>query len=222
MHTDQLRFLDVVAQRIDFAVDDYGAAGEAFARWRETGAEADREAVEVWVYCYTYRYFLTQFVRERTSGASDLDAAIEKAYTRVMGHLDSVREPLRFAAFVSVVCKRTLLNHRSRRRPTTEVDEVTTSVPPEPVATDYDGRVVRRVLTGAIDALPEAIREIARMRLLEQMPYEQIADRVDRPLPTVRTYVSKAVARLRDDPHLQAFHYDDVLPPGANVEERKK
>lgn len=222
MFTDQLRFLDSVAGHLPFAVDDYPAAGEAFARWRRTEADADRHTVELWAYCYTLRYFYTQFARERTSGVSDLDAVVDTAYGRILGHLDRVREPLRFAAFVSVVCKRTLLNHRTRRRPTTEVDEHTAPTLPADAAAVHDGRIVRDALVRAVDGLPEALREIARMRLLDQAPYEQIAEATDRPLPTIRTYVSKAVARLREDPHLRAFYYDDVLPPGMEHEESEK
>ena len=215
MHSDSFRFLDRIARRLPFAIDDYEAAGEAFARWRASGSDEDRKTVEFWAYCYTYRYFYTQFARERTSGASDLDDAIDKAYKRILDHLEDVREPLRFAAFVSVICKRTLLNHRARRRPTTEVEERIAPTAPAMTAATYDGPVIRHTVAQLIDDLPESIREIARMRLIDQAPYEHIAEVTGRPLPTVRTYVSKALARLRQDPRLRAFHYDDVLPPGV-------
>ncbi len=209
----QLRHLNAIAERLPFAVDDYSAAGAAFARWRESEHHADLQTVEIWTYCYTYRYFYTKFARERTGGVSDLDAAIDKAYLRVLTHLDSVRDPLKFAHFVSVICKRTLLNHRARRKETTEVTE---GMAPTGFAEarDYDRRLVRHVLACAIQALPEAIRDIARMRLLDGMEYEAIAEETGRPTPTVRTYVSKALTRLRTNGDLRSLYFDDLLPPG--------
>ncbi len=206
--------LEAIASRLPFAVDDYAAAGAAFARWKDSRRDEDLRTVEIWSYCYTYRYFYAKFARERVGGASDLDAAIDKAYVRVLTHLDSVRNPLKFAHFVSVICKRTLLNHRSRRRETVEVME--DMAPTRSAgASDYDGHLVRHVLAAAIGALPDAIRDIARMRLLDGMEYEAIAEETGRPTPTVRTYVSKAVARLREDEDLRALYFDDLLPPSV-------
>lgn len=213
---DQLYHLDAVARHLPFAVDDYAAAGTAFARWRGSGTDDDRKTVELWAYCYTLRYFYTQFARERTSGASDLDDAIDRAYGRVLRNLEAVREADKFASFVSVVCKRTLLNHRARRRPVTEVEEHMAPVEPTSGPDGYDGRLVQWMIGRSIEGLPAAIRDIARMRLLDRVPYEEIAEVTGRPLPTVRTYVSKAIARLREDPDLRALYYDDVLPPGLN------
>lgn len=215
MPFDPFSRLEAIAARLPFAVDDYGAAGEAFARWRASGRAEDRRTVELWAYCYTYRYFYIRFARERTGGASDLDAAIDKAYLRVLSHFGSVRDPLKFAHFVSVICKRTLLNHRARRRESVEVEEHMVPTVPAQAAQAYDRTLVRRVLTEAIEGLPQALRDIARMRLLDGMEYEAIAQQTDRPTPTVRTYVSKAIARLREDEGLQALYFDDLLPPRA-------
>lgn len=50
------------------------------------------------------------------------------------------------------------------------------------------------------------------MRLLEGRSYADIAEATGRSLATTRTYYSKAIARLRDDPDLRALH-EDALPP---------
>ena len=217
----QFQRLDAIAARLPFAVDDYAAAGAAFARWRRSQRDADLRTVEIWAYCYTYRYFYTKFARERMGGASDLDAAVDNAYTRVLANLDTVRNPLKFAHFVSVICKRTLLNHRARRRTMVEVmEDMAPTASAE--ARSYDRHLVRHVLAVAIEALPEAIRDVARMRLLDGREYESIAEETGRPTPTVRTYVSKAIARLRGNEDLRALYFDDVLPPGIEVAHKEE
>ena len=93
----------------------------------------------------------------------------------------------------------------------------TTAPPTPPVeADDYDGQLVRAVLAEAIDGLPPAVREVARRRILEGLGYEAIAEATGHPTPTVRTYLSKALARLRTHPTLRSLYYDDVLPPGLD------
>lgn len=207
----ELRRLDAVAAALPFAIDDYAAANAAFVAWRE--GRGGRRDVDLWAYCYVRRYVLTRFARETGGAPSDFDVVVTKAYERVLGSVDTVRDPSRFAQFVSVVCRNTLLNNRTRRRAFDELDE--TAPAPDDAPRDIDRDLLRHALALAIAALPEGIRETARLRLLEGLGYAELAERIGKGVPTARAYVSKAVKRLRQDPELRALHFDDVAPPGA-------
>lgn len=210
--------LDSLATRLPFAVDDYPAAGRAFAAWRESGADADKETVELWAYCYVRRHVIGRFARERTGGAADVDAAISRAYEQVTGSFHKIEQPLRFPHYVSVICKRVVLRHRDRRAFTVEADDAVLPRENAVEASPYEAEAVHAAVLDAFDTLPPAVVEIARLRLLEHLEYEEIAERVGRPVPTVRTYVARAREALRADPVLRAHHFDDVLPPGADPE----
>lgn len=197
-----------IADRLPFAVDDYDAAREAFARWRRSRAAADREAVEVWCYGYVLWYFHAQFARERSSGPSDLDAAVDQAIDRVFRSLPSAREPRLFPNYVSKICRNVLLTHRGRRRETVEINDWTVSVRP-PEADGYDLVLVRRLVARALAGLPPAIRRVARMRILDGRPYAEVAETTGLPIDSVRTYASKAAARLRRDPALRDLLDED-------------
>ena len=212
----ELRRLDALAAALPFAVDDYAAANAAFVAWRE-GSGA-RRTVDLWAYCYVHRYVLTRFARETGGAPSDADVVTTKAYERILNGLDTVRDPGRFAQFVSVVCKNTLLNNRSRRRAFDALDEALPAEAPERDA--VDAGLVRHTLAAAIAVLPEGIRETARLRFLEGLGYDALAERIGKEVPTARAYVSKAVRRLREDPALRALHFDDVLPPHRTADAR--
>lgn len=212
----ELQRLDAVAAALPFAIDDYDAANAAFVAWRE--GRGPRRAVDLWAYCYVQRYVLTRFARETGGAPSDLDVVLTKAYERVLKSYDTVRDPGHFAQFVSVVCKNTLLNNRSRRRAFDALDETTPDEDEGPA--DIDVGLLRHTLAAAISALPEGIRETARLRFLEGLGYPDLAERIGKEVPTARAYVSKAVKRLRQDPALRALHFDDVAPPGALDDDR--
>ena len=205
MHLSHPSRLEVLTRELPFAIDDSRAAGQAYVRWLGTGARDDLDVVQLWAYCYTIRYFYAAFARERTSGASDLDAAIDQAYDRVLRSLLSVHAPPKFAHYVSVICRNVLSTHRSRRRETVELKEDALSVS-EAGARDYDRALMAQALNRAVGALPPAIREVAQMRLIERRSYQDIAEATGRPLATVRTFASKAKARLGGDPGLQAVY----------------
>ena len=192
------------ARHLPFAVDDYDAARAAFGRWRETGAEADRRAVQVWAYGYVLAYFHARFERERTAGPADLDAAVTRAVDGAWAAFDAVRDPDKLPQYVSVVCLNGLRNHRSRRRETVPVEPWTLTAPAAE-ALGYDGRLVRHLLERAVGRLPPALRRVARLRLLGRAAYDEIARQTGRPIDSVRTYVSKSLVRLRRDPGLRAL-----------------
>lgn len=208
--------LDDLARRLPFPVDDYVAAGRAYTAWREAGAVRDGpayESVSLWTYVYVQRHLAGRFARERTSGPADLDDAITRAFGSVMERLASIDDPPRFAHYVSVVCKNTVIGHRGRRRETVEADEHVLPPDEEVTPSPYVAEAVRADIAAALDDLPESVREVARLRYLDGLDYETIAERTERPIASVRTYAARAGARLRADPHLRAHHFDDVLPP---------
>lgn len=209
MPPDDLRHLDAVARHLPFAVDDYDAANAAFGRWRD--GQGDRRDVDLWAYCYIQRYFIVRFLRER-GAPSDLDQCISHTVERVQRGLERIKDSGKFASYVSVACKHTLLNHRRDRRETAEIPERTLEAD-EPIVTD--GLHARHVIEEVLSEAPEALREVGRLRVLEAMEYPEIAERTGRALATVRTYAWRAVMYLRENPRIRALYYSDVLPPGV-------
>lgn len=211
VHLERPARLAALVRHLPFDVDDFDAARQTFVRWRQEGDEADRQTALLWTYCYVAWYFYGKFARERTAGPSDLDAVIERSCRRIFDALPGVRDPERFPQFVSVVCRNVLSSYRLRRRESVEVQDDT--APVAPFGTDHLDRVlVRRLIVQAIDGLPPAVSEVARMRLLENRSYQEIADATGRALATTRTYYSKAIARLREDPDLQAVYGGSGFP----------
>ena len=191
------------ARHLPFAVDDYDAARDAFACWRASGARADRRTVEVWAYGYALDYLTSQFARERTGTPSDFDVAMSQAVGKLERVFELVDDPATFPQYLSVMCKNVLLSHRGRRRETVPVEPWTVA---EPAAQGrrHDAAVLRQLLTRAVEALPPALRQVARLRLLGREAYDEISRTTGRPIDSVRTYVSKSLVRLRSDPGLRA------------------
>lgn len=213
MPPDALTRLDVVARQLPFGVLDVESANDAFARWRQSGAEEDQRDVDLWTYCYVQRYFYVRFLRER-GAASDLDDCISKTLERVRRRYEEI-DPQTFSSYVSVACRHTLLNHRRGRRDSTELPESLTADASSSPTTALDLQLIARVIEAVLRLLPENVARVGHLRLLERKEYKEIASVTGLPLPTVRTYASRAVAALREDARIRALYFDDLLPPGA-------
>jgi RNA polymerase sigma factor (sigma-70 family) len=203
MHQSELLGIDRLARRLPFALDAVDEAGAAFARWRLLGRERDRRTVDLWTYCYIRRYFLVRFAREPSFGVSELEDVVEKAFRRVEEGRATLREPERYARWTTVVCRRTYLNFVSRRRELMPVDRIAEPEADGPSAeTLHDRAGTMRVLVAAVERLPAFLRPYARLRFVDGLEYEEIADRTGRPVPTVRAYAHKAILRFRADGRL--------------------
>ena len=221
MHDLPFDRLAQVTATLPFALDDYDAAAATFARWRDGGGAADWDATVVWVYGYSYRTLYRRFAREAPAAASDVDALVDQTFMRLVKKLDTVRDPYKLPQFVSVACKRAMISYRLRSRPTEALDAERWAAPPGP--DDLDGPLVRWTFERAIDALPPALRVVARMKLLDGAEYPEIGEATGHPLPTVRTYLSKALVKIRDHPAVRALAHDvgavrENPEPGSGTE----
>lgn len=209
---DRLDRLDTVAATLPFAVEDHAAVNAAFQRWYATGDGEALGHAEVWTYCFAYRFVLVRFIREPELGSgADLDEVISRTFLQLRDHFEHVHEPALFTHWVSVVCRNAIRTYRRRRSPVAftvgdlEVVEGAREEepPPETYGADLDRALVRRVVEEAIAQMPVAIQPAATLRLLDGHSYEYIAAETGLAVPTVRTYVARALARLREDPALR-------------------
>lgn len=198
--------LRTIIGRLPFSVDDTDAANDAFRRWADGGDPDAERLVDMWTYCYVCRYFLSKSSQGTFSHTSDADELTTRAYRKILDNRDSVRDPDRYANWVSVICKNTFLNYTRRDQfsESIEDEEGPTLTADERLSAAEVG-FVREALDEAIDRLPQYLQKPARLYFLEDREFEEISDAVDKPVSTVRTYKYKAVKQLRTDERLQEY-----------------
>lgn len=203
--TDPTSRLRTVIDRLPFSVDDTDAANDAFRRWTQQQDAAAERLVDMWTYCYVCRYFLAKSTGGAFDSAAAPDELITRTYKKVQDNRESVRNPDRYANWVSVVCKNTFLNHTRSDRTADSIDEER-----GPTLRAEETRLpevgfVREALAEAIERLPDYLQKPARLYFLEDREFEEISDEIDKAVPTVRTYKHKAVKQLREDERLQEY-----------------
>lgn len=204
--TTPISRLRTVTERLPFSVDDTQAVNGYFQKCRE---EADPEAervVDMWTYCYVCRYFLTKSAGDALRSAAAPAALISRTYEKIQENREGVRDPSRYANWVSVVCKNTFLNHKRRNRKEESIHEEKgpTLRAENPQTTERLG-FVQEAFEDAIDQLPNYLQEPARLYFLEEMEFDEISEEIGKAVPTVRTYKHKAVRRLRQDETLREY-----------------
>lgn len=206
MHSLSFASLDAIAARLPFHLDNIEQVNLTFYHWyRQQRADAKRN-VDLWTYCYTTRYFLIKFIQQPPYRPSDVDDVIERSYRKIDKHRIHIVDPSRYAQWVSVICKHTYINYLRSRRRLVLLEEGGRGIPAlEMSLAHIDRAILLTALQGATDRLPDYLREVARLRFIEGCSYEEMGRRTEKPLPTLRSYVNKALIRFRADPQLMVF-----------------
>jgi len=171
---------------------------------RETGYRELLRRYERPVFSLIYR-----MVRDRAA-AEDL---AQETFIKVLNALESYRPEYRFSSWIFKIANNTAIDQLRRREVNTlsldgapnarTADEIEASAVsavdrgPSPLA-DLESRELGSAIEQAIAKLRPEYRACILLRHVEGRAYEEIAETLDLPLGTVKTYIHRARLELRE------------------------
>ena len=129
------------------------------------------------------------------STASDL---MQETFIKVYLHLGSYSDSYTFGQWVYTIARNTLVDYLRRRNDDIPIDErfrspaASTPNPEESVIINQS----RAHFEASLEELSEDYRRIIEMRFLDEYSYEEIAEKLGRPLNTVKTQIRRAKAAV--------------------------
>ena len=129
--------------------------------------------------------------------AADAEEVAQDAFVRAFGKLSALREPEKFRAWVSQICRRLALNRlrsqaRARRR---EQLAVVPDVSADAAVVAEDNALRQRV-TDEISRLPVKLRDVMLLCAIEGLDHRAVASILDVPEGTVRSRLHLARKQL--------------------------
>jgi len=159
-----------------------------------------------------YNRRLYRVARSVLRDDGDAEDAVQDAYIRAFGALDSFRGDSSLSTWLTRIALNEAIGRLRKRRPTTDLTALDApeerdrmQVIPFPLnKPDADPeqaaarRQIRQVLEHAIDDLPDTFRTVLVMRDVEEMSVEETAAQLGLQAATVKTRLHRARLRLRD------------------------
>lgn len=201
-----LEHIEQLARRLPFDLDDSESVNDAYHRWFVSRSRKDNHILEIWTYCYVYRYFTWKYIQNAAGSVADFEHLISRTYRKIMQHRERLDERARYASWVSVICKRTFLNFARARNDVVYLDQQTQELlVSEARPRARDRILMRQEIVAAVKRLPEYLQEAARLRFIRHMEYSEMEELMGKPVPTLRAYCHKALQKLREDESLRVF-----------------
>jgi len=181
----------------DQEVVAFGASGEVWA-FRELVRRYERPIFSL----------LVRMVRDREL-AEDLS---QETFIKVFNAIDSYNPAYKFSSWIFKIANNTAIDVLRRKEPDilalegaphatsaaeAEATALQLSSPGESPLAELEARQLGTMIEAAIEKLRPEYRACILLRHVEDRPYEEIAEILDLPLGTVKTYIHRARNELR-------------------------
>lgn len=175
-------------------IDDYIVASDAALV--DLASAGDQQAFE---YLFTrYRDALMRLFEQRLEEKTMASDLLQETFIKVYLHINDYSKSYTFGQWIYSIARNTLIDHLRRKSGDVLLDErfraplATTPSPEESVIINQ----TRAHFYNALEELSPEYRQVIEMRFLEEYSYEEIAEKLGRPLNTIKTQIRRARATI--------------------------
>ena len=165
----------------------------------------EKSAVQLDPLCSEYMNGLYGYAMVLTHNHAEAEDLVQETYVRAIPAMGRLRPESNIKAWLFKILRNIWLNQLRKRRsdpPIVPADEESNSLdnlvnPGKNSYEIYAGKVERRRVRAAIEALPMESREIILLREFEELSYQEIASLLGCPQGTVMSRLARARSKLR-------------------------
>lgn len=159
--------------------------------------EGDHTAFE---YLFTrYREAIYLLMLSRLGGnAQDVDDIIQETFIKVFINIHRYDPRYTFGQWIYTIARNTLIDFKRKQHNDTSIDD-RFIIPEAPIPTPEQSVInlqVRSQIENSLRQLSPIQQQLFKMRFLDEYSYEEIAEKLQMPLGTVKTNIHRARTRM--------------------------
>lgn len=152
-----------------------------------------------------YQRLVTHFVFRMVPSQADREDICQEVFVKIYQHLDRFRFDSSLSTWIGRIAYNTCLNHLEKKKlplydDLSDDDREFEPVDDESAQPDfgYEKREISTILKAVIDRLPPVYRAIVTLYHLDEMSYAEIADIMNMPEGTIKSYLFRARKQLKE------------------------
>ena len=139
-------------------------------------------------------YRVAYYILESENDAQD---AVQDLFVKLWGNRDQLDTVLNFKAYCTTLMKNLCIDRLRKEQRVQGIEVGTDIAESRRVDEDYDAREKLERVLAAIERLPERQRDVMKMYVLEEMSYDEIAQKTGMTNLALRVLLSNARKTLR-------------------------
>lgn len=156
--------------------------------------DVNRYAVLVRRYQNRYARYASQLL----GSADDAEDAVQDAFVRAYDQLAQCRDPDNFAGWFFLILRNRCFAQQRRTRRHSDLEETPSIPAPDVVEAPLEEAERRKALQQALATLTKEQREVFVLKHVEELSYEEIANRVGTTVAALKMRMHRAYDRLRE------------------------
>jgi len=213
----------MTSQEATGLIGDYMPAGQEDSYLVERAISGNRESVDALIRKYQARAY--QYAYRLAKDSDEAADVVADSFVRVYRSISGFKGQSSFSTWLYRIITNCYLDRRKRQnaRPATSIDDVIETADGEmrqQFVSDVEDaleacsrRKTAETLTSAIAALPESYRHIVTLYHGEMLSYEEMAERLNVPVGTVKSRLNRARMALAER---LAHRREDLLTSVSN------
>ena len=150
----------------------------------------------------------------------DAEDVAQESLCRAFRDLSRLHDPMKLGAWLRAINRCNALDLRRRRKRERSALHDIQEEGTEPVSGGFQQVDMREVIARAVDNLPEDLRGVVVLRYWEHLPYQEIAQKLEIPLGTVKSQLARADRIL--EKRLQAVLAPSESSPDAGPDDEAR
>ena len=148
-----------------------------------------------------YREGIHALFLHRTGGnKEDSNDLVQESILKIYINLQKYNPQFSFGQWAYTIARNTFIDYVRRRRDNLSIDSISTRSVTPTAEEEPDSRIINEQhsvqMERCMAALPKKYRQMAELRFVREMSYEEIAEQVGLPIGTVKTQIFRARERL--------------------------
>lgn len=148
-----------------------------------------------------HRDTLYSMLIKRSCNANDVNDLLQESFMKAYLHINSYNPSYDFGAWICTIAKNALVDlHRSRRNkplnPDTNLSLDGNQIPSPSPEESFISAQRQAQIDRYIAMLPDDYRHLFKLRFIDEYSYEEIAEKLERPINTIKTQIRRAKAAV--------------------------
>ena len=145
-----------------------------------------------------YSEAIRRLFLQRLTSATDADDLLQETFIKVYINLHRYSDRYTFGQWVYTIARNTHIDYERRKQEDLPIDErftapwASTPSPEEKLISSQQHTQIEQYM----NSLPEKYRTLFKMRFLEDYSYDEIAEKLQLPMGTVKTRIHRARERM--------------------------